>query len=180
MDIVYKKISEIMPYPNNPRINDQAVEGVANSIKEFGFRQPIIIDKNNVIIAGHTRLKAAKKLGLTEVPTIKADDLTPEQVKAFRLVDNKTSELSAWDFSQLENEIASIKDIEMNDFGFEELLAIDDEGLSGSDFTKQYLSFGNKKVEITEEELELLMEKYDSYVDANGVNVGFARFLVCG
>lgn len=78
MIIEYKKVDEVIPYENNPRFNDEAVEFVANSIKEFGFKVPIIIDKNNVIVAGHTRLKAAKELGLKEVPTIKADDLTKD------------------------------------------------------------------------------------------------------
>lgn len=93
--IVYKNVSELVPYENNPRHNDDAVDYVANSIKNFHFQVPIVIDKNNVVIAGHTRLKACEKLGIDEVPCIVADDLTPEQVKAFRLADNKTSEL-AW------------------------------------------------------------------------------------
>jgi len=89
MQIVNKNINELKEYINNPRNNDNAVDYVANSIKEFGFKVPIVIDKNNVIVAGHTRYKASKKLGITEVPCIVADDLTDEQIKAFRLVDNK-------------------------------------------------------------------------------------------
>ena len=89
MEIVYKKTSELKPYKNNPRNNRDAVDYVAASIRDFGFRNPIIIDKNNEIVAGHTRLKAAKKLHLKEVPCIMADDLTPEQVKAFRLAKQK-------------------------------------------------------------------------------------------
>ena len=92
MEIVYKKVNELIPYKSNPRINDEAVEYVKNSIKEFGFKVPIVIDKNNVIIAGHTRLKASLELGLKEVPCIIADDLSEEQIKAFRLADNKVSE----------------------------------------------------------------------------------------
>jgi len=88
LKIVNKKVDDLIPYENNPRYNDEAVEYVANSIKEFGFKVPIIIDKNNVIVAGHTRYKASLELGLEEVPTIIADDLTDEQVKAFRLADN--------------------------------------------------------------------------------------------
>ena len=91
MKIVNKNISDIKPYENNPRINVDSVDKVANSIKEFGYRVPIIIDKNNVIVAGHTRLLAAEKLGITEIPCIVADDLTEQQINAFRLVDNKTS-----------------------------------------------------------------------------------------
>lgn len=111
-------INELIPYENNPRINDNAVEAVANSIKEFGFKVPIIIDKNNVIVAGHTRLKAAQKLGLEEVPVIIADDLTEEQVKAFRLADNKVGELAEWDFEKLELELVDIA-MNMSGFGFD-------------------------------------------------------------
>jgi len=118
MQIVYKKINELKPYKNNPRKNDGAVEYVANSIREFGFKVPIIIDTNNEIIAGHTRLKAAQQIGLTEVPVIIADDLTEEQIKAFRLADNKTAEMSVWDYELLDNEMADILDIDMSDFGF--------------------------------------------------------------
>lgn len=103
--LILININDLIPYENNPRINDNAVDAVANSIKEFGFKVPIVVDKNNVIVAGHTRLKAAQKLGLEEVPVIVADDLTEEQIKAFRLADNKVSELADWDFSKLEEEL---------------------------------------------------------------------------
>lgn len=112
------KIEDIKPYKNNPRNNDNAVDYVAKSIQEFGFKVPIIIDKNNVIVAGHTRVKAAKKLGITEVPCIIADDLTEEQVKAFRLADNKAAEKSEWDFTLLENELEQLSNIQMQEFGF--------------------------------------------------------------
>lgn len=118
MKIESIEIEKLIPYPNNPRINDDAVEYVANSIKEFGFKNPIIIDKNNVIIAGHTRLKASKLLGMTKVPCIRADDLTEEQVKAFRLADNKVSEFSSWDYDKLEIELDDIQ-IDMGSFGIE-------------------------------------------------------------
>ena len=111
-------INDLIPYENNPRINDNAVDAVANSIKEFGFKVPIVVDKNNVIVAGHTRLKAAQKLGLEEVPVIVADDLTEEQIKAFRLVDNKVSELANWDFSKLEVELNGIE-MDMSQFNFD-------------------------------------------------------------
>lgn len=113
MNIVEMNIEKLIPYKNNPRKNDLAVEGVVNSIKEFGFKVPIVIDKNNVIVAGHTRLKAAKKLGIKEVPCIVADDLTPEQVKAFRLADNKVAEFSEWDFKLLESEFNELKDMDL-------------------------------------------------------------------
>ncbi len=108
MTVHNTKIEDLQPYENNPRINDNAVEAVAASIKEFGFKVPIIVDKNNVIVAGHTRLKAAQKLGLQEVPVIVADDLTEDQIKAFRLADNKVAEAAQWDFAKLEQELASI------------------------------------------------------------------------
>lgn len=120
MEIINKKINELKPYKNNPRNNKEAVKYVANSIKEFGFKVPIIIDKNNEIIAGHTRLEASKELGLKEVPCIIANDLTEEQVKAFRLADNKVSEIAEWDFSLLDEELNNILDIDMSEFGFEE------------------------------------------------------------
>ncbi|MFM7976958.1 MAG: ParB N-terminal domain-containing protein, partial [Pirellula sp.] len=98
MKIDIKPIAEIKPYPNNPRINDDAVDAVASSIKEFGFRQPIVVDTDGVIICGHTRFKAAQKLGLEKVPIHVATDLTPEQIKAYRIADNKSSELADWNF----------------------------------------------------------------------------------
>lgn len=119
LQIVYKNISELNPYKNNPRFNDEAVEAVANSIKQFGFKVPIIIDSSNVIVAGHTRLKAAKQLGMDKVPCIIADDLTEEQIRAFRLVDNKVSELADWDYEKLEEELANINSIDMNIFDFD-------------------------------------------------------------
>lgn len=119
MQIIYKSIEEIKPYENNPRINDEAVEYVANSIKEFGFRNPIILDKNNVIICGHTRLLASKELKLKQVPCIIADDLTDEQVKALRLADNKVAEKSMWDYSKLDEELEDILNIDMSLFDFD-------------------------------------------------------------
>lgn len=119
MNIEYFNLSEIKPYENNPRNNEEAVKYVANSIKKFGFKVPIIIDKNNVIVAGHTRFKAAQSLGLESVPVIRADDLTEEQVKAFRIADNKVSEYSTWDYEKLYLELDEI-DLDMQDFGFTE------------------------------------------------------------
>lgn len=120
--IIYKKIEDITPYINNPRKNDgEALEKVASSIKEFGFKNPIVIDKNNTIINGHTRYKAAKKLGMEEVPTISAEDLTPAQIKAFRIADNKTSEYSEWDEDLLKIELEELKelDFKLDETGFE-------------------------------------------------------------
>lgn len=118
MEVVDVSINELMEYENNPRINDESVPFVANSIKEFGFLVPCVIDADKTIIAGHTRLKAARRLGMKTVPCIYADKLTPEQVKAFRLADNKVGEKSEWDIKALADEINSIFDIDMTDFGF--------------------------------------------------------------
>lgn len=118
MQIIIKKISDLTPYENNPRNNDMAVEAVAKSILTFGFKVPMVIDTNNVIIAGHTRYKAAIKLNMTEVPCIIADDLTEDQIKAFRLADNKLSEIAEWDENLLNMELDNIE-IDMSDFGFD-------------------------------------------------------------
>lgn len=116
MKIEYINIADLKPYENNPRHNDDAVDAVAASIQEFGFKVPIVCDKNNVVVTGHTRLKAAKKLGMREVPCIHADDLTDDQVKAFRVADNKVSELATWDMDKLSVELDSI-DLDMSAFG---------------------------------------------------------------
>ncbi|MBI1704667.1 DNA modification methylase [Lactobacillus crispatus] len=121
MEVISKSIDEITPYINNPRNNDQAVDAVANSIKEFGWQQPIVVDKNMVIIVGHTRYKAAKKLKLDKVPVVVATNLTDEQAKAYRLADNKVGELADWNDDLLSDELAGIDDIDMSDFGFDEL-----------------------------------------------------------
>ena len=128
MNVVNMMVKDLIPYEKNPRFNDEAVKYVANSIKEFGFKVPIIVDKNNVIVAGHTRYKACKELGIKNVPVIIADDLNEEQIKAFRLADNKVSEKSSWDFELLDEELEDL-DIDMSDFGFENLdINVDDYG----------------------------------------------------
>lgn len=119
MKIKEMKLEELKPYENNPRINEGAVQFVANSIKEFGFQVPIVIDKDNVIVTGHTRYEASKQLGLKKVPCVIADELTEEQIKAFRIADNKTQEKASWDFTKLTEEIDSLGDIfNFTDFGF--------------------------------------------------------------
>lgn len=132
MNVIEKNISDVKPYEKNPRKNDAAVSAVANSIREFGFKVPIVIDKSGTIIAGHTRYKAALQLGLQKIPCVIADDLTKEQVKAFRLADNKVGEIAEWDFNMLESEIAEIEDIDMGLFNFD-TNAIDSEDF-GEDF----------------------------------------------
>ena len=126
MQVVAKSIDEIKPYENNPRNNDDAVDAVANSIKEFGWQQPIVVDIGGVIIAGHTRYKAAQKLGLKTVPVVVAKDLSKEQVKAYRLADNKSGEIATWDDELLEDELVGIDDIDMSQFGFDDDKLLDD------------------------------------------------------
>lgn len=127
MEIVNRRIKDIRPYENNPRDNEAAVEYVKNSIEEFGFRVPVVVDKDGVIVCGHTRYKAAKLLGLSEVPCVVAEDLTEEQVRAFRLVDNKTQELAEWDWNIIFDELGEIENIDMERLGFAKFLD-DDEG----------------------------------------------------
>lgn len=122
MNIKMIRAEDLIPYEKNPRRNDAAVKYVAESIKEFGFKVPIVVDKDNVIVAGHTRFKAGQKLKMEEYPCIVADDLTDEQVRAFRLADNKVSEKAEWDFDLLDEELDSFLDIDMALFGFDELL----------------------------------------------------------
>ena len=137
MNVQEISVSELIPYENNPRNNLGAVDAVAESIRNFGFKVPIVIDSENVIVCGHTRLMAAKKLGLDKVPCIVADDLTEEQIKAFRLADNKTAELAEWDFSKLEAELAELADIDMSQFGFEALVEEIKKGEEESDISTE-------------------------------------------
>lgn len=137
MEVKSVSIQDVKPYPNNPRNNDSGVDAVANSIKEFGWQQPIVVDKDNVIIVGHTRYKAAKKLGMDKVPVVVADNLSPEQVKAYRLADNKTGELTDWDMGLLDDELADIADIDMSDFGFDLDLGDDEAEVQEDDFDEE-------------------------------------------
>ena len=119
MNIIKMKVEELIPYINNPRNNENAVDKVASSIAEFGFKNPIFVDKNNVVVNGHTRLLASKKLGLKEVPCIVIDDLTDTQIKAFRIADNKVAEYSKWDYDLLNIELEQLEELDfsMSNFG---------------------------------------------------------------
>lgn len=120
MDVKNFLLTDLIPYEKNPRNNDSAVDAVAKSIEQFGFKVPIVIDADNIVVCGHTRLKAAQKLGLESVPCIVADDLSPEKIKAFRLADNKVSELALWDEAFLIEELNDLeRSIDMTDFGFD-------------------------------------------------------------
>lgn len=125
MQIEYLKIDDVIPYINNPRNNEDAVEKVAASIKEYGFRNPVIIDKDNVIIAGHTRYNAAKRLKLDTIPIIRANDLTSAQIKGLRIADNKTSEYATWNNELLTLELESLQelnfDLELTGFNMAEI-----------------------------------------------------------
>ena len=146
MKIIEKNIEDIKPYENNPRQNDGSVDKVANSIKEFGFKVPLVIDKNNIIVTGHTRYKASLKLGLKKIPCIIADDLNDTQIKAFRLADNRVAELSSWDLDLLKNELNELN----------ELVAVD------YDFNLEDFSFRNDEVDYLNsiEDAETLLNDY--------------------
>lgn len=136
MDVKNVDIYGIKPYENNARNNDDAVEFVSNSIRQFGFKQPIVVDKDMVIIAGHTRYKAAMELGLDEVPVIVANDLSEDEVKAYRLADNKTGEMATWDFDKLlveMNDIDLNTEIDMSDFGFDNIELEDEDAVLQED-----------------------------------------------
>lgn len=182
MQIIKKNINELIPYGNNPRHNDDAVEYVANSIEQFGFKVPIIIDKDNVIVAGHTRLKAAKKLGMEYVPCILADDLSDEQIRAFRLADNKVQEFSTWDNDLLQIELDNLLDIDMEKLGFE-VKEIDDDNLINDNdelpTTKfnYVLKINDLKVYMTEEESDEITKLLKFYTEENTVTFGFVKWL---
>lgn len=135
--IIEKKVADLVPYENNARINDGAVDAVANSIKEFGIKNPIIIDRDNVIVCGHTRIKACEKLGIEKVPCVVADDLTDEQIKAFRIADNSTAQIAEWDLEKLQAELENI-DMDMVQFGLQEQIEEIEKSLDngyGEEFT---------------------------------------------
>ena len=133
LNVKMMPVGDVVPYEKNPRLNDQAVDAVANSIREFGFKVPIVVDSKGVVVSGHTRLKAAKTLGLDEVPVIVADDLDDTKIKAFRLADNKVAELAEWDESLLIKELEELDDLnyDMGQFDFE--FGLDDADGDGSD-----------------------------------------------
>lgn len=142
MHIIEKSLQQLQPYEKNPRKNDGAVQAVANSIREFGFKVPLVIDKNHVIIAGHTRYKAALQLGMETVPCVIADDLTEEQIKAFRIADNKVGEIAEWDYNMLESELAEMESIDMKLFNF------DVDAISEEDFGEDFALPDGEKPEI--------------------------------
>lgn len=191
MNIIQKALSELREYEYNPRNNDGAVQAVAESIEQFGFKVPIIIDREGVIIAGHTRKKAADSLGLASVPCIVADDLTPEQIKAFRLTDNKTGELAEWDFDLLEKELAELTafDVDMSLFGFDENvfdMFIDETPNEiqlpredvGTAIKRKSLKYGSVTIYMSDEEAARFENFYDLYLEQNGNAFGLVNELL--
>ena len=173
MNVKTIPLAEIHPYANNPRKNDEAVAGVAASIKRFGFLIPMVIDRNGEIICGHTRYKAAKQLGLKEVPCVIADELTEDEIKAFRLADNKVSEKAEWDMDLLPVELAGIM-LPMEDFGFE--------SISPDEFGENFvLDEGEKKpfqqisITVHDKQAALILQAIKYVYDHNAVTETFTN-----
>lgn len=190
MQVLYADPLDLIPYENNPRINDYAVKKVLGSIEEFGFRNPILVDADMVIIAGHTRREASILAGLEKVPYIVADDLTPEQVKAYRIADNKLAELSNWDEEMLKEELWGLQeaDFSLEVMGFTEmdlkdLFTEEDEEPVKEKPPKEekttlpMLRFGSNSVRITEDELVMLSNRYNEYVELTP-DEGFILWLL--
>ena len=172
MQVVNKRVDELVMYENNARRNDAAVAKVADSIKQFGFLQPITIDANNVIISGHTRLKAAKQLGLEEVPCI-VQNLSEEDSKLARIIDNKSHEYSTWDVGKLHQELDGI--------GMDFKTTFFTPNRDRKFFTdNKFLIFGNNELPITEDEYARLKAVYDEYIAKNKTYMGFVMFLTGG
>lgn len=172
MEIVYKQVNELVEYENNARQNDAGVVKVAESIKEFGFLNPITIDKNNVIISGHTRLKAAIQLGIEEVPCI-VQNLSEEDAKLARIIDNKSHEYSTWDVGKLHQELDNI--------GLNFKTTFFTPNRDRKFFTEnKLLIFGNNELSITEEEYTRLKKVYDDYISRNKTYLGFVLYLTGG
>lgn len=173
MEIQYFTLESIHPYARNPRKNDEAVKNVAASIREFGFLVPLVIDANHEIVAGHTRYKAAKALGMKTVPCVIADELTEDQIRAFRLADNKVGEMAAWDMDLLPLELADIA-MPMADFGFEII--------SDDDFSENFtLDDGEKKpfqqisITVHDEQAKLILAAIKYVYDQNAVTETFTN-----
>lgn len=188
MKVLYGDPLDLIPYENNPRINDYAVKKVLESIKEYGFTNPILVDKDLVIIAGHTRREAAILAGLERVPYIIKEDLTPEQVKAYRIADNKLAELSTWDEEALKAELFELQELEypLEVVGFTEMDIKDlfeekeepkPKKTKEEKTTLPMLRFGSNSVRITEDELVLLSNRYNEYVELTPEE-GFISWLL--
>ena len=185
MKIFDLPVKDLVPYKNNPRINEPGVEATANSIREFGFRVPILVDANNVIIAGHTRRLAAERLGLETVPVVRITDLTPEQIKAFRIADNSTAEKSYWDIDKLEIELGDIS-FDMSDFGLEISAPTgvpqleEDEGWYGDERERTNDSYNLGLVDytnMTNDFWQMPIIRCDGYIPGELVGFNYAKTL---
>lgn len=188
MKVLYADPLDLIPYENNPRINDYAVKKVLESIKEYGFTNPILVDAGLIIIAGHTRREAAILAGLEKVPYIIKDDLTPEQVKAYRIADNKLAELSTWDEEALKAELFELQELDyplevmgFTEMDLKELFEEKEEPKAKKPkeekTTLPMLRFGSNSVRITEDELVLLSNRYNEYVELTPEE-GFISWLL--
>lgn len=187
--VLYADPLDLVPYENNPRVNDYAVKKVMESIEEFGFRNPILVDADMVIIAGHTRREASILAGLKKVPYIVTDDLSPEQVKAYRIADNKLGEMATWDEEMLKEELFGLKEIDfpLEAVGFTEMdlmelfeekdPEIKEKKPKEEKTTLPMLRFGSNSVRITEDELILLSNRYNEYVSLTPEE-GFISWLL--
>lgn len=172
MTVVEKNIEDLKPYERNARKNDKAVETLVRSISQFGFRVPILIEKDGTIVAGHTRYKACKKLNKRQVPCIVVDDLTEEQIKAFRLADNKVAEVADWDFSLLDDELENILDIDMSEFGFEKKEDKDNERVrTNKAYNLGYLS----DIECTDDFYQMPIIQCDNYIPSDLIGFNYAK-----
>ena len=182
-DLGEVKLAEIIPYENNPRKNEPAVKAVMNSISEFDFLNPIIVDENMVILAGHTRLIASQRLGLLTAPCIMATGLSEDQKKAYRLVDNKSSELAEWDLEKLTQELSEI-DLDMSDFGFDDIseedFGEDFELKSGEqdEFRTMTFTLHEKQKTLIEHALDLVADEINETFGNQNSN-GNALYEVC-
>lgn len=190
-NVKYADPLALKPYENNPRVNDYAVKKVLASIEEFGFTQPILVDEDMVIIAGHTRREAAILKGLKEVPYIVVDWLSPEKMRAYRIADNKLAELSTWDDTALREELFELEavDFPLEVMGFTEMdlkdLFMEEEPEGGEKekspkeekTTLPMLRFGSNSIRITEDELVILSNRYNEYVESN-TDEGFVVWLL--
>lgn len=189
MQVQYADPLELIPYENNPRVNDYAVKKVLESIKEFGFRNPILVDADMVIIAGHTRREASILAGSERVPYIVADDLTPEQVKAYRIADNKLAELSSWDDELLKEELFGLEEVDfplevmgftemdLKDLFTEEDPPVKEKKPKEEKTTLPMLRFGSNSIRITPDELIMLSNRYNAYVE-EAPDKGFVSWLL--
>lgn len=189
MQVQYADPLELIPYENNPRVNDYAVKKVLESIKEFGFRTPILVDADMVIIAGHTRREASILAGLERVPYIVVDDLTPEQVKAYRIADNKLAELSSWDDELLKEELFGLEEVDfplevmgftemdLKDLFTEEDPPVKEKKPKEEKTTLPMLRFGSNSIRITPDELIMLSNRYNAYVE-EAPDKGFVSWLL--